>query len=256
MWRRLRRCIGVLGLTIWLVGTTVSAAHASQSARISAAFIPEKLGAPTTVSLGFQVASSGGGIPSALTAIDFRYPSDLGLATSGLGMASCAPATLEAHGPGTCPPNSLVGSGSALAKFQIGPEIFQEAASIGIVAGPSPDGYLRLLISATGVTPVAARIVMSTVLSAGRLRINVPLVPSLPEGPAIAVVAVHATLGGGLIYHERRHGKVVAYRPRGVELPRSCPRGGFRFAATFTFLDGSRALARTTVGCPARRTEH
>jgi hypothetical protein len=222
--------------------------------RVDASFRPEKLGAATTVSLGFQVSSSGGALPAPLTAIDFRYPRDLGFATSGLGLDTCQPATLEAGGPTACPANSRMGSGSAQARFEIGPEIFPEAASLAVVAGPSPDGYVRLLVSATGVSPVAARIVMSTVLLPGRLQMSVPLVPSLPEGSNVAVVAASVTLGGNLTYHERRHGRTVAYQPRGIGLPRRCPREGFRFSGTFSFLDGTRASAQTVVKCPARHT--
>lgn len=82
---------------------------------------------------------------------------------------------------------------------------------------------MRLLVSATGISPVAARLVMSSLLDPGRLRIDVPLVPSLPEGSDVAVAEVHATLGGRLAHHETRRGRRVAHRPRGIGLPRRCP---------------------------------
>jgi hypothetical protein len=225
-------------------------AFASQTATINAAFTPERLGKPTTVSLGFQVTGDSAAIPSPLTAIDFRFPSNLGIVTSGLGTTTCEPEALEEHGPAGCRANSIMGSGSAVARFQIGPNIFSETASLGIVAGPSADGKVRLLVSATGISPVAARIVMSSLLEPGRLRIAVPLVPSLPEGSDVAVVAVHVTLGGNRTYYETRHGRRVAYRPRGIGLPRRCPKSGFRFAASFSFEDGSDAGAHTVVRCP------
>jgi hypothetical protein len=80
----------------------------------------------------------------------------------------------------------------------------------------------------------------------------VPLVPTVPEGPDVAVTDVHVTLGGRLTYYERVHGRRVPYRPQGILLPKRCPRGGFRFSATFTFLDGTQAQAQTTVRCPRR----
>lgn len=73
-----------------------------------------------------------------------------------------------------------------------------------------------------------------------------PLVPSLPDGPPVALVAAHVTLGGNLSYYEKRQGRTVAYRPRGIGLPRYCPKGGFRFSATFSFIDGTNAAARTS----------
>jgi hypothetical protein len=230
-----------------------AAASASQRVRISARFSPYRLGAPAAMSLGMSVTASGGGIPSPLQSIDLRYPANLGIATSGLGTASCQPIALEEHGPAGCPPNSIMGSGSALARFRIGPEIFHERATIGLAAGPSPDGRIHLLISATGLSPVAARIVMQSTLAAGRLQIAVPLVPSLPEGEPVAVVSVHATLGGRLTYYERRHGRRVAYRPKGILVPPRCPRGGFRFSGRFSFLDGSSTRASTVVACPPSR---
>jgi hypothetical protein len=228
-----------------------SSAWAVESATISASFSPEKLGAPTAISLSFQVRSAGS-IPSPLTGIDLRFPGSLGFATSGLGVAACGPELLQARGPAACPPDSLMGTGSALTRFQIGPERFQERASIAIVAGPPQNGYVTLLICATGLSPIAARIVMPTLLLPGHLQIKVPLVPSLPEGPSVSLVQVRATLGGNMTYYERVHGKTVSYHPRGAGLPRTCPRRGFAFAATFSFLDGTRATARTAVACPRR----
>ena len=128
----------------------------------------------------------------------------------------------------------------------------EESASLALITGPSPDGYLHMLIAATGTQPVAARVLMSTLLDEGALQISVPAVPSLPEGPDVAIVGVHATLGGTLTYYEQRHGHTVAYHPRGVGLPARCPRGGFKFSASFTFADGTHASARTGVRCPRR----
>jgi hypothetical protein len=232
--------------------TAPAPAVAVQTARLSAKFTPERLGAPTSMSVGFQILASTG-IPSPLTGVQLRYPANLGLATSGLGTAICQTAALELSGPVGCPRNAIMGSGEASARFRIGPEVFNESASLGIVAGPAQDGFLRLLVSATGLSPVATRIVMSSVLRPGEIALTVPLVPSLPEGEDVSVVAVHATLGGNLAYLERSHGRLVSYRPRGISLPRRCPPGGFRFSARFEFLDTTQASARTVVHCPARR---
>jgi hypothetical protein len=226
------------------------AGAAGEIAAISAHFSPLRLGAPTTVSFGFTIRTTDGSLPAALTGIDFHYPPSLGLGTSELGQATCDPRRLQTFGPGACPPNSIMGHGTALAKFQVSPIISHEDANLALVAGPSRDGYVNMLIAATGEYPVETRIVMSTLLLPGHFHIAVPLVAGIPEGPDVAVVSVKATLGGRLTYHERRHGRRVAYRPRGVLLPRRCPAGGFRFAATFTFLNGTRAVAAKSVRCP------
>jgi hypothetical protein len=232
------------------VPADAAVASSAQMATITASFSPLRLGAPTTVKFGFAIRAANGGLPSALTGIDFRYPRALALGTSELGQATCQPRRLQLLGPAACPANSIMGAGSALAKFQVSPIVSHEQASLALVAGPPRGGHVNMLIAATGEYPVETRIVMSALLEPGRFHIAVPLVAGIPEGPDVAVVSVQATLGGRLTYYERRGGRRVAYRPTGVLLPRRCPRGGFRFSATFAFLDGSHAQAQTAVRCP------
>jgi hypothetical protein len=235
-------------------------AQAAQSATLDATLTPERLGQSTTVGFGFQIAAPAGQVPPPLTKLDVRYPGNLGIALSGLGLATCSPATLDASGPGGCPADSRMGSGIALAEIPIGPEILHETADITIVRAPVQDGHIAMLIYASGLTPVDAQIVFPAQLIpapapfGGALHLDVPLVPSLPGAPDVAVVRVRSTLGPrGLTYYEHIHGRSVAYHPKGILLPNKCPRGGFPFAATFTFLDGTRASATTAVPCPKRR---
>jgi hypothetical protein len=235
-------------LLLALAGSTCLAAGAAppspaaEHVRIGASFSPYRLGAPAAMTLSMTVRGEHGQLPAPLTAIDIAYPPALGIATSGLGTATCVPAVLAAHGPGACPRDSLMGRGSAQARFRIGPSVFSESASIAILAAPSADGRLQLLISATGLVPVAARIVMASTLLDGHFSVAVPLVPSLPEGEDVAVVSVRATLGGALRYSERRRGRTVYYAPR----------GGFRFHGRFGFADATSAYASTMLPCPRR----
>ncbi len=240
-----------VALTLALCACLPAGAGAAQTARINATFTPERLGAATTISFAFQIAA-GGQAPAALTGIDIAYPRNLGFATSGLGLAACSQAVLEAFGPSGCPANSQMGYGSAVVEIPIGPELVKETVRLAVFAGPSPDGYLHLLVCATGAFPVIAVAVLSGVLLPGRLRIVVPPNPSLPEAPYVSVAQMQLTLGGQLTYYETVAGARVAYRPAGVGLPSRCPRGGFAFAATFAFLDGSASRARTAVPCPRR----
>jgi hypothetical protein len=184
-----------------------------------------------------------------------RYPGNLGIAVSGLGLATCSKARLETLGPEDCPANSRMGHGGALAEIPIGPEIVPESAAVTIVRAPENNGQLALLFYADAAAPVSEQIVFTGALfptpSFGSLHIHVPLVPSLPGGPNAAIIKLHATLGPrGLTYHERIRGKIVSYHPNGILLPDHCPRRGFPFTASFTFEDGSHASASTTVPCP------
>jgi hypothetical protein len=135
-------------------------------------------------------------------------------------------------------------------EIPVGGEVRTETASLALVAGPSPDGYVRLLVAATGLSPVIARIVIPSLLQTGEFELAVPLVESLPGAADVSVVQANLIIGGNITYYEPVHGKNVAYRPEGIGIPRSCPRGGFRFSADFSFLDGGHATARTTVACP------
>jgi hypothetical protein len=219
---------------------------------MSAALTPERLGAPTTISAGFRISWSGPR-PPVLTGVALAYPDNLGFATSGLGVAACDPGLLGEDGPAVCPANSRMGSGSALVEIPLGGFLHREAIQLTLVAGPSPSGVLQLLVGAVGSFPVSAVEVLSGELLPGALRITVPPIPTLPEGPYVSLVEMHLVLGGALTYYEREHGRNVPYHPPGIGLPRSCPRGGFGFAATFSFSDGQHARARTAVACPRRR---
>ena len=234
-----------------LPGAGTGTALGATTATMSATFTPNRLGAATTLSFSFQIAA-GGAAPALLTGVDFRYPANLGIATSGLGVASCPVAAIEAHGPSICPPDSRMGSGSALVEIPIGSDLVRETAQVALLAGPSQNGYVHLLASVTGESPVAARVVLSTQLQPGLLQIPIPPIPSLPEAPYVAVVRMHLTIGGQLTYYEPVHGKERAYHPVGIGIPRTCPRRGFPFSASFTFLDGGHAQARTAVACPPR----
>ena len=122
------------------------------------------------------------------------------------------------------------------------------------------EGHIALLFYANGHLPVSAQIVFNgLVLPAaspfgGDLAITTPLVPALPGSPNAAIVQLHSTIGPlHLTYYEHTRGKYVSYHPRGILLPRTCPRGGFRFAASFTFEDGAHTRAHAVVPCPVQR---
>jgi hypothetical protein len=202
------------------------------------------------VSFAVSIDPPASGAPPPLSSVEVSYPSDLGLATSGLGLAACEPSALELQGPAACPADSKMGEGSALVEVPFGPATVEESASLEIYAAPSSDGYVHLAILAHGAAPVSATVLLPGVLRPGRLQISVPPIPSLPEAPYVALVRMHATLGGALTYYERVGRRTVAYRPRGIGLPDRCPRGGWRLAAAFAFTDGRSSRASTAIPCP------
>jgi hypothetical protein len=233
-------------------------AGAAQTASLAATLTPEHLGRGTTIGFSLRVATAAGKVPPPLTEVDLRYPQDLGIATSGLGLATCSTAMLEALGPQGCPSDSVMGIGNAVAEIPVGPEIVYESAPVTIFRAPTENGQIGLLLYANGAYPVDAQLVLpSLLLSAtapfgGLVHIGVPLVPSLPDSPDVAVVQLTTTLGPlGITYYEREHGRTIGYQPRGLQLPDRCPRGGFPFAAELSFVDGSTTAAHTVVPCPS-----
>jgi hypothetical protein len=247
-----RALILALAVALGAIATPATeAAGASQTSKIAASFTPERLGAPTTVTFAFAIRASAGS-PSALAEVDVGYPRNLGFATSGLGVAACLPAGLQALGPEACPADSKMGHGDAEVEIPVGPSIVREQVAIEVFAAPSPDGYLHILAYVSGVYPIFAQVLLSGVLLPGHLSIVIPPIPSLPAAPYVAVTHMRLTLGGQLVYYERRGSRNVAYRPPGVGLPRRCPHGGFAFAASFGFIDGSRSAAHAAVPCPRR----
>lgn len=260
--RGISRLPVLIALLAVLVLTPPALAQATQAApqvNLAVNLTPERLGQGTTIEFTFAVAAAPGRVPPPLTAVDLRYPAHIGLIDSGLGLATCSQTTLEVLGPEGCPPDSLMGHGSALVEIPIGPEVLGETGHITTWLAPVQDGHLALLFYADGQSPIAAQLIFtSQVLEAdrpygGSLNTTIPPIPSLPDGPYVAVTQMRATIGSeGITYYARAHGRVIPYRPDGLRLPHVCPHGGFPFAATFAFLDGTHASARTRVPCPGR----
>ena len=244
--------------TLFFCCCLASGAQAEQSVKLDATLSPEHLGQETTVGFGFQIRGPDGQAPSPLTNVEVLYPDHLGLGLSGLGFANCSPSRLEAYGGAACPANSLMGYGTATAEIPIGPRGLYETAHVTIFRAPAEPGQVGLLFHVEASSPVSAELVFPGLMLsaappfAGSINIKVPLVPGLPYGPNVAVVKLAGTVGptSKIFYYERVHGKTLRYHPRGVLLPAYCPRGGFPFAATFGFEDGSHATAQTKVPCP------
>jgi hypothetical protein len=230
------------------------------SARLSASFTPERLGARATLDFGFSFSTPASRVPPPLTEIELRYPSNLGIALSGLGLNTCDARTLETSGPEACSPNAIMGYGEAFTGILLGTTVITEDAPITILRAPDQEGHLALLFYSEGTTPVNTRVVFPGLLLpssapfGGLVSIGVPLVPTLPGAPYISVVHLRATIGPlGVTYYEHLNGMTFAYRPLGILLPRRCPRRGFQFQARFAFLDGTHARAHTAIACPRRR---
>jgi hypothetical protein len=238
----------------------LSTTVAKPKLHLSASFKPERLGQGTAVTVAFRVAYPPRVAPLPVTAVRLLYPAGLGLGGSDLGLATCEPAALAARGAVACPRNSLMGGGSARVRVPFGPREVSESASIAIFSQPVQEGHIGLLFAVSGAFPVIADLAFGAFVEpaggryGGAIETQLPLVPSVPGGPDVALVALRTTLGGpGILYSERVGRRTVRFHPRGLLLPPSCPRGGFPFAARLTFAGGGKAAASTQVACPRKR---
>lgn len=257
-----RRRTPALALSLCLLLASPTAAQAAQRVSLIAGFSPNRPGVSTTITFGFTVASSTGGVPSPLEGVDLHLPGGIGLARNTLGTAICEPIYLYAHGPAGCPPNSRIGYGTALAEVPYGPLAVREKATVDAYRGAGEGQHLTILFFAEGLTPVFADLVFPGQLLedsapfSGRIDTQVPLVPSLPGGPNVSVVRFQSTFGPqNLIYEREVNGELVHFRPRGATVPAKCPARGYPFAGDFSFEDGSKLTVHTTVPCaPSARS--
>lgn len=234
-----------------------AAAAGSETATLSTRFAPDRPGASTTIIYGFTITSPNGALPSPLIKTNVQLPAGMGLGSSTLGLDTCRIATIELRGSQACPANSHIGYGTAQVDVPFGPQTIHETASVETLMGPVENEHLTVLFFADGIYPVSAELVFpGEVLEdsrpfGARLNTVIPLTGSTPEGPDVSLIHFQSTIGPSHItYYHRRHGRKIAFRPRGIEVPRFCPRGGYPFAAEFQFQDGTRTTASSTIPCP------
>jgi hypothetical protein len=233
------------------------ASGSQEKVGLKAAFLPYRLGSTTTISFGFRVKSPSHTSPQALDGFALSLPKGIGAGTAQLGLATCTATVFYERGIYGCPPDSFVGRATALAVEPIGAEIIKEPVQIGVFAATAQSGRLEILYGAEGVTPLFEMLAFyGEILEAKapygeEIVTSIPPIETLPEAPYASVVAMNGTIGPKhLTYYKRVHGRQVPFQPEGIELPKHCPHGGFKFAATFKFLDGARKVAHTVVPCP------
>jgi hypothetical protein len=216
---------------------------------VGASFTPDRLGAPTGLHLTFRYTGPSRTVPAAVRRVVVHLPEGLGIYPPH-GSRTCSAARLQARGPSGCPAFAKVGAGSAKLGAHLGTLNLSENATLTAWAGPEQDGNPTLDIAGQGLSPLEERVVMSGVLEPDSLPygmemiVTIPPVPTLPTEPDASLLNFSLTLGS----IHRSHGA-----PGGAELirvPRVCPAGGFPFAATFSYVDGTTGSARTRVPCP------
>ncbi len=253
--------VAIVATLIW---ASVAYGTTSPQVNMHVAFTPNKPGAETTVAVGFHIHTPHGEIPPPITKLAISLPAGMGLGTTDLGEATCSIAVLEKLGPQGCSPNSLMGTGRGLIDAQIGPEILQEPVALSILMTAAQKEHTTLLMQGVGWSPVSAEAIFtSQLLESDRgygatLVTEIPLVRPLPGADTyMALTSMATTMGPqDLTYYRRKRGRRVPYKPRGIAIPHVCPRGGYRFRGTFTFLGFAPKSVTSTVPCIGDRRIH
>src|SRR5215218_325139 len=157
--------VAVLCAVGLLVGM-VAAASAAGPVRVTAAFDPDAvLGAPTALDVKLRLDPRR--LTTApLTEVRFAYPRNLGLVSSGLGLATCtrspsdfAKVLIVAPRLGGCSPNAVMGTGTALAlvRLAVG-QVIREYATVTVLSGPIEHGRLGLVVYVDGQHPFGAKL--------------------------------------------------------------------------------------------------
>lgn len=261
--RPARNILRALPVTVLLAACMCRGAAARQVASLQASFSPDRPGAYATIFIGFRISSIPAAAQEPLTKLSVFLPNEIGLATSGLGLENCLRSRLEEVGLfAGCPSDSLMGRGTATAEIPFAGELVVESAQVDVFSARVQNGRLALMVFVDAHSPVEEEVVFpATVVPAPppyseAIETNVPLVPTVPDGPDVAVTRFQMALGSTptgpdhFVYYRWIRGHRVAYSPRGLLLPPTCPRGGFRFNARFAFEDGSTTTASTNVPCP------
>jgi hypothetical protein len=220
-----------------------------------------RLGAPTALSAELRIDPRRLSAP--LVAVRLLYPDSLGILTSGLGLASCRPpagsfAAIILDDPLRCPPNAVLGYGTALADVRLADgQAIPEYAGVTVLAGPIANGKVALVAYVEGQHPFGAWLVYAGALASGAppfggaLDVRMPEIPSLRGFATLSLLDMKLAIGSRAITYVARTSRGVrGYHPQGIELPDRCPPEAFPFRVRLDFADGRHAIASVRLPCP------
>lgn len=246
-------------LAVLVVCASMLAAATAQAEELvsitSASFSPDVFGAPTNVSGSATIHSTDLPVPSPITHVDVYGPA--GVTLNLQGSETCTKALLEQRGAEACPVNSLAGTGGGEGVYELGKELVKEKYTLDFFLADNQPGHVALLVLLAGHSPVAIELVFPAAVVQGPkpyglgFSLEVPLIKVLPEASDASAESAFVTLGArGHTYLKKVDGKRKRVPIQGIVLPKSCPRGGWPVASSFTFLDGSTVTAKRVVPCP------
>jgi hypothetical protein len=232
-------------------------AWAADTLIVHESFTPDRLGAPTNLSITARFASSTGIPPSPITKLTLYAPAGLGIDARGAG--TCTTTKLEEHGPSGCPPDSRAGFGGGVGLLELPKAIIREPYTLDFFFAPSEHGHLALLVYASGVAPVPVElVVVAKEVPAPKpyglgFSVEIPPVSTIPGASLASIESAFATFGAANVaYYEKVHGRRTLVHLRGMVAPKSCPRGGFPTEGIIAFADGTTLTVNPTIPCPRK----
>jgi hypothetical protein len=226
--------------------TTATAAQAQTFATITPVLAPDRLGARAALTFTIHYAGGEFGVPSPVRQAVLQFPAGLTLDIPSL--RSCSTARLETRGAGGCPRQSEVGTGEAVVEANLGAQTMTEDVTLRAFLGPPDNLQPTFEIFGQGYTPLGEQLVLSASALGARppygeeLVMSIPPIPTLPSESEASIVSFSLTIGASKRPLPRDANTVL--------VPSRCPRGGFPFAAEFTYAGGATGSALATALCP------
>jgi hypothetical protein len=225
-----------------VIGLAAATAHAATGVSVFPIVQPYSLGAHSKATISLRFFGGTNGVPAPLRGIVLQLPTGLGVDLAGV--ATCSTASLRAHGAAGCPSGSLIGRGRAMLEVHAGSQTLPERATISVFRAPDRGGHRAFAIYGRGQTPLDETTISTAILLGdggpygSKLVVAVPAIPTLTFEPDASYTTLSLTIGG------------TSRAPSPIVLPSRCPRGGFAFAASFSFADGSHAGESGRLPCP------
>lgn len=221
-----------------VLAVPVSATAApTQTFSAGAELLNQPKGQPWNLNLFVQATfgTNDGSALSPVTRMQMKFPS--GAKYNGSSFATC---TLSKVTKQTCPSASKIGSGTAKALLGTDPV----DAKISVYNGPGTDKKRSVYMYSRALSTVTFVLEGTMTKTSGKfgyaLDVKVPpIVPQLIPG-GVPIVSFETTIGGSV----KKKGKRIPL----VSSPTSC-KGGWSFAATFTYSNGASGSVNSAIPC-------
>lgn len=247
----------IIALALLSSGLLAAFAWAGDTVQVRERFTPDRLGASTNLSLTARLSSSTEAAATPVRKLTVYGPA--GLTIDARGAGTCDRVALEQRGPAGCPANSRAGFGGGVGVLPLRTTTIKESYTLDFFFASTRPGHISLLVYASAVSPVVVEFtIVAHEVRAPRpyglgFSVEVPPISTFPGAPLASIESVFATLGAANVaYYEHVGKRRRLVHVRGLLVPRSCPRGGFRSRAIVEFLDGQSSILDPTVPCPVR----